>query len=162
MTLCHLSDVWITSSLLSLSEHTFTQIGVCPHSPASHNNDSEQRRQITTHGQEKGEHAFSHEYTESTPEKHARGRPGPALYHATDRANGRAVQPPALRVLLPGRAAPGQLRVRLLWLRHLHRQRGRVPGVQGGSSRGTRRRQVQPGTRVRRSWGCWSRLWWSR
>lgn len=73
MTFCNLSDVWITSSLLSLSEQTFTQVVVCPHSPASPHNDSEQRRQITEHGQEKGEHAFPHEYTEPTPKKHARG-----------------------------------------------------------------------------------------
>lgn len=34
MILCNLSDVWITS--LSLLEQTFTQVGVCSHSSASH------------------------------------------------------------------------------------------------------------------------------
>lgn len=133
-----------------------------PTDPRYKHNDFEQGWQIAEHGQEKRKRAFPHESTEPTPEKHARGRPGPARHDATDGENRRAVQPPALHVLLPERAAPRQLRLRLLGLRDLHRQRNRVPGVQGGSPRGARRRQVQPGARLWRIWGCWSRLWWSR
>lgn len=114
-------------------------------------NDFEQGRQIAEHGQEERKRAVPHESTQPAPEKHASGRPGPAHHGATDRANRRAVQPAPLHVLLSEGAAPRQLRLGLLRLCDLHEQRGRVPGVQSGSSRGARCRQVQPGARIWRS-----------
>lgn len=145
-----------------MSEHKSTDLTHVPRIHRSSVNDFEQGRQTADHGPEKRKHAVPHDSAQPAPEKHACGRPGPARHDARDRADRRPVQPPALHVLLPERAAPRQLRVGLLRLRHLHQQRAGAPGAQGGSPRGARRRQVQPGARLRRGGGRLSRLGRSR